>query len=108
VKARDGFLLRVCYLPPDFDPARKYPVYQHLYAGPMAPQVNDRWSNDLYRISRPAGLHVWVLDNRSASNKGAASAWGIHRNLGAGELQDQLDGLEWLRAKAGRTWTRLP
>lgn len=101
VKARDGFLLEsLLYLPPDFDPARKYPVYQHLYAGPMAPQVSDRWSNDLYpHFLAQQGYIVWVLDNRSASNKGAASAWGIHRNLGAGELQDQLDGLEWLRAK---------
>jgi dipeptidyl-peptidase-4 len=48
-----------------------------------------------------------VLDNRSASNKGAASAWGIHRNLGAGELQDQLDGLEWLRAKGWADMDRI-
>lgn len=99
IKARDGFLLEsLLYLPPDFNPQKKYPVYQHLYAGPMAPQVNDRWSNDLYHhFLAQQGYIVWVLDNRSASNKGVASAWPIHKKLGQLELQDQLDGLEWLR-----------
>lgn len=101
VKARDGFELEsLLYLPPDFDPAKKYPVYQHLYGGPHAPQVIDRWSNDLYfHFLAQQGYIVWVLDNRSASNKGVASAWPIYRQLGKVELEDQLDGLAWLAAK---------
>ena len=99
IRARDGFLLEsLLYLPPDFDVKKTYPVYQHLYAGPMAPQVVDRWSNDLYyHFLAQQGYVVWILDNRSASNKGVASAWPIHKRLGLIELEDQLDGLEWLR-----------
>lgn len=109
IRARDGFLLEsLLYLPPDFDPAKKYPVYQHLYAGPMAPQVNDRWSNDLYHhFLAQQGYIVWVLDNRSASNKGVASAWPIHKKLGQLELQDQLDGLAWLRAQGWADMDRI-
>ncbi|MBK1890021.1 S9 family peptidase [Undibacterium sp. 14-3-2] len=109
IRARDGFLLEsLLYLPPDFDPAKKYPVYQHLYAGPMAPQVNDRWSNDLYHhFLAQQGYIVWVLDNRSASNKGVASAWPIHKKLGQLELQDQLDGLAWLRQQGWADMDRI-
>lgn len=109
IRARDGFLLEsLLYLPPDFDPAKKYPVYQHLYAGPMAPQVNDRWSNDLYHhFLAQQGYVVWVLDNRSASNKGVASAWPIHKKLGQLELQDQLDGLAWLRQQGWADMDRI-
>ncbi|MFZ6766950.1 S9 family peptidase [Undibacterium sp. Di26W] len=99
IKARDGFLMEsLLFLPPDFDPKKKYPVYQHLYAGPMTPQVTDRWNNNLWHhFLAQQGYVVWILDNRSASNKGAVSAWPIHKKLGQLELQDQLDGLEWLR-----------
>ena len=109
VKSRDGFLLEsLLFLPPDFDPKKKYPVYQHLYAGPMAPQVVDRWSNNLhYHFLAQQGYVVWVLDNRSASNKGVKSAWPIHKKLGQLELQDQLDGLEWLRQQGWADMDRI-
>src|SRR5207237_4781186 len=40
VKTRDGFPMEAMLLrPPDFDPGRRYPVYQHTYGGPHAPRV---------------------------------------------------------------------
>jgi len=107
IMTRDGFAMEsLLFLPSDFDPKKKYPVYQHLYAGPMAPQVTDRWNANLWHhFLAQQGYIVWVLDNRSASNKGVQSAWPIHRKLGQLELEDQLDGLEWLKNKAGQTWT---
>ena len=37
VKARDGFVMDAMLIkPPDFDPSRRYPVYQLTYAGPDA------------------------------------------------------------------------
>lgn len=101
VKNRNGFPMEsLMFLPPDFDASKKYPVYQHLYAGPMAPQVVDRWNGQLWHhFLAQQGYIVWVLDNSSSSNKGVKSAWPIHRKLGQLELQDQLDGLEWLRAQ---------
>jgi dipeptidyl-peptidase 4 len=99
VKTRDGFPMEtLLVLPPDFDPSRKYPVYQHIYGGPEAPQVNDAWGRELlwFHFLAQHGILVWICDNRSASNKGKASAEGIYRRLGAQELEDQLDGLQWL------------
>ncbi|MFZ6719031.1 S9 family peptidase [Undibacterium sp. Ji49W] len=109
IKSRDGFLMEsLLFLPPDFDPKKKYPVYQHLYSGPMAPQVTDRWNSNLWHhFLAQQGYVVWILDNRSASNKGAVSAWPIHKKLGQLELQDQLDGLEWLRQQGWADMDRI-
>ena len=40
VKTRDGFVMEAMMIkPPDFDPSRRYPVYQFTYAGPHLQQV---------------------------------------------------------------------
>ena len=42
VKTRDGFVMDGMLIkPPDFNPSRRYPVYQFTYAGPGAAQVRD-------------------------------------------------------------------
>ena len=43
------------------------------------------------------GVVVWVLDNRSASGKGAESQWPVYGRLGELELQDLEDGISWLK-----------
>ena len=43
------------------------------------------------------GYIIWVLDNRTASGKGAESAWPLYRNFGELELRDLEDGLGWLK-----------
>lgn len=98
VKTKDGFAMEsLLYLPPDFDPEKKYPVYQQIYGGPMRPLVTDRWNANLwYHFLAQQGYVVWILDNRSASNKGAVSAWPLYKKIGQLELQDQLDGIHWL------------
>ncbi len=99
VKTRDGVPMEtLLVLPPDFDATKKYPVYQHIYGGPQAPQVNDAFGRELlwWHFLAQNGYVVWVCDNRSASNKGQGSAAGIYKQLGTQELQDQLDGLKWL------------
>ncbi len=99
VKNRDGFSMEtLLILPPDFNPSKKYPVYEHIYGGPETPMVKDAWNRELmwWHFLAQNGILVWVCDNRSASNKGKASAEGIYRRLGVQELEDQLDGLKWL------------
>jgi len=110
VKTRDGFPMEtMLVLPPDFDPAKKYPVFQHIYGGPGAPQVRDAFGRDLlwYHFLAQQGYLVWVCDNRSASGKGLGSAFGVWHNLGAQELQDQLDGLDWLKAQGWADMNRV-
>ncbi|WP_243383678.1 S9 family peptidase [Geothrix alkalitolerans] len=110
VKTRDGFPMEtMLVLPVDFDPAKNYPVFQTLYGGPMAPEVRNLWRRDMpwFQFLAQQGIATWVCDNRSASGKGLASAHGIYRNLGAQELQDQLDGLAWLRAQGWADMDRI-
>jgi dipeptidyl-peptidase-4 len=101
VRTRDGFVMEAVMIkPPNFDPSRKYPVYQQTYAGPHAPQVRNGWggTNYLYhQFLAQQGLIVWICDNRSASGKGAESTWAAYQRLGETELADIEDGLAWLK-----------
>ncbi|BDU69114.1 peptidase S9 [Geothrix oryzae] len=110
VKTRDGFPMEtMLVLPPGFDPSRRYPVFQEIYGGPATPTVRNAWGRDMlwYQFLAQQGIVVWACDNRSASAKGLASAYGIHRNLGAQELQDQLDGHAWLKQQGWADLDRL-
>lgn len=101
VKTRDGFVMEAMIVkPPDFDSSRKYPVLQQTYAGPHAQTVRNAWGgkSGLYnRLLAQHGLIVWACDNRSASGKGAESAWAAYKRLGETELADIEDGLVWLK-----------
>jgi len=101
VRARDGFLMEAMLIkPPGFDPGRRYPVLQSTYAGPHAPRVKNAWggtSHLFLQLIAQRGVLVWVCDNRSASGKGAVSAWKAYKRLGVSELEDIEDGVAWLR-----------
>ena len=101
VKTRDGFLMEGMLIKPvDFNPSRRYPVYQFTYAGPGASQVKNQWGGREYMFHQMLAQHgvlVWVLDNRSASGKGAESQWPVYGRLGELELQDLEDGITWLK-----------
>jgi dipeptidyl-peptidase 4 len=103
VKTRDGFVMEAMIIkPPDFDPSKKYPVYQYTYAGPHAPIVRNGWgrSNYLwYQFIANHGIVVWACDNRSASGKGAESAWTSYQRVGEQELKDLEDGVKWLTSQ---------
>lgn len=103
VKTRDGFAMEAMMIKPsNFDPARRYPVYQFTYAGPHSQQVENAWggSNFVYhQLLAQQGIIVWICDNRTSSGKGMQSAWPLYRNFGALELRDIEDGLAWLKAQ---------
>jgi len=85
--------------PPDFDPTKQYPVYQHVYGGPHTQRVRNTWSGSTFlfwQLLAQRGVIVWVLDNSTASGKGAVSTWPVYQNFGELELQDIEDGLAWL------------
>jgi dipeptidyl-peptidase-4 len=106
VKTRDGVMLdAVLYRPSNFDATKKYPVYQLLYGGPHAPKVLNKWSGQglqsmlfLQSIAQQGAI-AWVVDNRTASGKGAVSAWPAYKNLGAIELRDYEDAIAWLKSQ---------
>jgi dipeptidyl-peptidase-4 len=101
VKTRDGFVMDGMLIkPPDFNPSRRYPVFQTTYAGPGAAQVRNQWGGSGHMFEQLLAQHgviVWVLDNRSASGKGAESQWPVYGRLGELELQDLEDGITWLK-----------
>ncbi len=103
VKARDGFLMDGMIIkPPAFDPTRRYPVYQLTYAGPTAASVRNEWGGSQYMFHQmlaQQGVVVWILDNRSASGKGAESQWPVYGNFGEFELRDLEDGITWLKGR---------
>ncbi len=99
VANRDGFEMEALLIrPPDFDPSRRYPVYQHIYGGPHVQRVRNAWSRETlyWQLLAQRGIVVWVLDNSTASGKGAVSTWPVYQRFGEVELRDQEDGLDWL------------
>jgi dipeptidyl-peptidase-4 len=103
VKTRDGYPMEAMLIkPPDFDPNKKYPVYEYTYSGPHAPQVANRWSPRQYlwyQFIANHGIVVWVCDNRSASGKGLEPSWTSYQHVGEQELKDLEDGLKWLTSQ---------
>jgi dipeptidyl-peptidase-4 len=103
VKTRDGFVMEALMIkPPNFDPSKKYPVYQFLYGGPGAQQVRNEWRGQFMLFNQliaQEGAIVWMCDNRSASGKGAVSRWQVYKNLGESELRDTEDGITWLKSQ---------
>jgi dipeptidyl-peptidase-4 len=91
VNTRDGFPMEAMILkPPDFDPARRYPVYQHTYGGPHAPQVKDAWAGTtglFHQLLAQRGVIVWICDNRTASGKGAESVWPAYQRFGPSSIR---------------------
>jgi dipeptidyl-peptidase-4 len=109
VMTRDGVPMEtLLVVPPDFNPGKKYPVFQFVYGGPDTPLVRNAFDpNGLwYQFLAQQGIITWICDNRSASAKGS-SATGVYKNLGAQELRDQLDGLAWLKAQGWADMDRI-
>jgi len=50
-----------------------------------------------FQLLAEKGIVVFLCDNRTASGKGAASAWPAYKRLGASELADIEDGVAWLK-----------
>jgi dipeptidyl-peptidase-4 len=101
VKTRDGFEMEALMIrPPDFDPSKKYPVLEFTYSGPHAPQVRNAWGGSTYmwhQLLAQKGYIVWYCDNRTASGKGAESAWASYKSFGPLELRDLEDGVAYLK-----------
>jgi len=102
ISTKDGFPLEAeLILPPDLDPSRKYPVWFMTYAGPHFPTVADSWMGGRMwdQALAQEGFVVFRMDPRSASGKGAISAWSAYKHLGVQELEDIKTAINWLKQK---------
>ena len=101
VPTKDGFVLEgILTYPPDFDPAKKYPLWVLTYAGPHTPTVKDAWADRVMeQVIANAGVVAFNVDPRAASGKGAVSAWAAYKRLGVQELKDLEEAVAWVGAK---------
>jgi dipeptidyl aminopeptidase/acylaminoacyl peptidase len=110
IRTPDGFTLEGSLLrPPDFDPARRYPVWFGTYGGPHASVIHDAWLGGRLRDQGLAnlGFLVFRVDPRSASGKGACSTWTAYRQLGVQELADIETAIRWLTTQPGVDASRI-
>lgn len=76
-----------------------FPTIVAVYGGPHVQRVTREWSltADLAaQHLRRLGYLVFKLDNRGSSRRGLAFEGAIRHDLGNVELQDQIDGVNWL------------
>lgn len=85
----DGWLLK----PPDFDPAKKYPVLFHVYGEPAGQTVLDRWGDTKYLwhlLLAQQGYLVASVDNRGTpAPRGREWRKAIYRQIGILNANDQ-------------------
>jgi dipeptidyl-peptidase-4 len=101
VNSHDGVKLN-CFMikPPNFDPAKKYPVLVYTYGGPHAQVVLNAWEGSTFlwhQLMAQKGYIIFALDNRGSTGRGHLFEEPIHFRLGAQELSDQRDGAAWLK-----------
>lgn len=90
--------------PANFDPKKQYPVVVFVYGGPAAQTVTRAWPgrSDAFfnQYLAQQGYVVFSLDNRGTPRRGAAFGGALYGKQGAVEVDDQLRGVEWLKAQS--------
>ncbi|MEY3983944.1 MAG: hypothetical protein RL160_1503 [Bacteroidota bacterium] len=85
-------------LPPNFDSTQKYPMLMHVYGGPGANTVNNKWSGSNYlwhQMLAQKGYIVVSVDNRGTGHQGAAFQKATYLQLGKLEQEDQAFAARW-------------
>jgi dipeptidyl-peptidase 4 len=101
LKAADGATLYARLVkPPDFDPAKKYPVIIDVYGGPQIQLVHNAWgvTDSEDQLFAEQGYIIWSLDNRGSWGRGHAWETVIFEHLGQREMADQLAGVNYLKS----------
>lgn len=104
----DGYdLPAVWTLPPDFDPAKRYPVIISVYGGPLSATVNDSWKGIGNQWLAMEGAIQMSVDHRGSGHFGKEGAALMHRRLGTWEVRDYSDAVRWLRSRSFVDSTRI-
>jgi len=100
IPSGDGYDLPAYWvLPPDFDPARRYPVILSVYGGPDAGTVRNTWLGHQAHYWAQRGAITVSVDHRAGGAFGKKGVALMHRSLGKWEMQDLITAAKWLRAK---------
>lgn len=102
LKAEDGTdLFGKLILPLNFDSTKKYPVIVYLYNGPNVQLLNNGFpssGNLWYEYMAQKGYVVFTMDGRGSSNRGLKFEQAVFRHLGTIEMNDQLNGVAYLKS----------
>ena len=89
--------------PAGFDPAKRYPVMVYVYGGPAAQTATDSWpgrgDHFFNQYMAQQGYAVFTVDNRGTPRRGAAFGGALYGKQGTVEVDDQRQGVAWLRAQ---------
>jgi dipeptidyl-peptidase-4 len=100
IPTEDGWNLPARWtLPPDFDPAGRYPVLFSIYGGPESTDVANSFPSLGTALLAQEGIIVLSVDHRGSSHFGKKGTSLMHRNLGAWEIRDWGEAVRWLRTK---------
>jgi dipeptidyl-peptidase-4 len=95
----DGWVLK----PPDFDPAKKYPVVFHVYGEPAGQTVLDGWGGGMYlwhQLLAQEGYLVMSVDNRGTpAPRGREWRKCIYRQVGILAPQDQAEAVKAIQKR---------
>lgn len=87
------------YRPHNCRPGVRYPTVLFVYGGPQVQLVTNSFKGlKFLRLHTLAsqGYAVVMLDNRGSCNRGLTFEGCIRNNLGTLEVEDQVEGLQWL------------
>lgn len=102
VRGADGTELNAMMIkPPDFDPAKKYPVLIYTYGGPHSQVVTNSWGRTRvlwHQMMAQKGYIIFSVDNRGSSGRGHRFESAIYKKFGTQELADQLAGVAYLKS----------
>lgn len=85
--------------PANFDPAKKYPVFQHFYGGPGHNEVENEWGyNDYFwhQLLAQKGYIVVTVDNRGTGGRGNQFKKCTYKQLGKFEVADQIETAKYM------------
>ncbi len=104
VKAADGKtdLWGVLFKPYDFDPTKKYPVIEWIYAGPhlaVVPRIFTSRHQLFPQALAQLGFIVFVADGRGTPKRGKEFQDVVYGNLGRHEIPDHVATLKQLAEK---------
>jgi len=88
--------------PVGFDPAKRYPAILFVYGGPHRQVVEKSWGSvsAVMRLMQERGYVVFSIDNRGTPDRGRDFERAIAGELGKLEVQDQLQGVDWLKRQS--------
>ena len=87
--------------PHDFDPTKKYPTVVYVYGGPHAHNIAASWhwaSRSWETYMAQKGYVLFILDNRGSENRGRDFEQATWHQLGQVEMQDQMEGVKFLKS----------